>query len=130
MCLPRPCGCRALRGAYLETLAAACQRLEVSPPPRGDQVPQAEIYRVEAALRQRGLDVMRAAAHSSQLRRGDPRSAATGTIAHRLEAVSPSWLRYREVCPLAGSPVDTPLIAYFGGDAAARSSAQLRASMA
>jgi len=84
---------RALRGAYLETLAAACQRLEVSPPPRGDQVPQAEIYRVEAALRQRGLDVREIAAHSRQLRRGDPRSAATGTIAHRLEAVSPSWLR-------------------------------------
>ena len=28
---------RALRGAYLDTLAVACQRLEVSPPPRGDQ---------------------------------------------------------------------------------------------
>ena len=48
---------RALRGAYLDTLAVACQRLEVSPPPRGDRVPQAEIYRAEAALRQRGLDV-------------------------------------------------------------------------
>jgi hypothetical protein len=48
---------RALRGAYLDTLRMACQRLEVTPPPRGDWVPQAEIYRVEAALRQRGLDV-------------------------------------------------------------------------
>jgi hypothetical protein len=48
---------RALRGAYLDTLTMACQRLEVSPPPRGDRVPQAEIYRAEAALRQRGLDV-------------------------------------------------------------------------
>ena len=48
---------RALRGAYLDTLTTACQRLAVSPPPRGDRVPQAEIYRAEAALRQRGLDV-------------------------------------------------------------------------
>jgi hypothetical protein len=48
---------RALRGAYLDTLTTACQRLEVSPPPSGDHVPQAEIYRAEAALRQRGLDV-------------------------------------------------------------------------
>ena len=53
---------RALRGAYLETQAAACQRLAVSPPPRGDRVPQAEIYRAEAALRQRGLDVRETAA--------------------------------------------------------------------
>ncbi len=53
---------RALRGAYLDTLAAACQRLEVSSPPRGDRVPQAEIYRAEAALRQRGLDVTETAA--------------------------------------------------------------------
>ena len=55
---------RALRGAYLDTLAVACQRLEVSPPPRGERVPQAEIYRVEAALRQRGLDVRETAAAS------------------------------------------------------------------
>lgn len=48
---------RALRGAYLDTLATACQRLDVSPPPSGERVPQAEIYRVEAALRQRGLEV-------------------------------------------------------------------------
>jgi hypothetical protein len=48
---------RALRGAYLDTLTAACQRLGVEPPPGGDRVSQAEIYRVEAALRQRGLDV-------------------------------------------------------------------------
>ncbi len=48
---------RALRSAYLDTLTVACQRLEVSPPPCGDRVPQAEIYRAEAALRQRGLDV-------------------------------------------------------------------------
>jgi hypothetical protein len=48
---------QALRGAYADTLAAACLRLEVSPPLGGDRAPQAEIYRVEAALRQRGLEV-------------------------------------------------------------------------
>jgi len=48
---------RALRGAYTDELSAACQRLGVSPPPSGDRVPLAEIYRVEAALRQHGLDV-------------------------------------------------------------------------
>ncbi len=53
---------RAVRGAYLDTLAVACQRFEVSPPPRGERVPQAEIYRAEAALRQRGLDVRETAA--------------------------------------------------------------------
>ncbi len=47
---------QALRGAYLDTLRAACLRLEISPP-AGDPVPLAEIYRVEAELRQRGLDV-------------------------------------------------------------------------
>jgi hypothetical protein len=51
---------RALRGAYLDSLAAACERLDASPPPRGDRVPQVEIYRAEAALRERGLDVRRA----------------------------------------------------------------------
>jgi hypothetical protein len=48
---------KALRAAYLDVLRAACQRLEVRPPPQGTHVPQAEIYRAEAALRQRGLDV-------------------------------------------------------------------------
>ena len=47
----------ALRGAYLDALRTACERLDVPPPPASGQVPQAEIYRVEAALRQRGLDV-------------------------------------------------------------------------
>jgi hypothetical protein len=82
---------RALRGAYLDTLATACQRLDVSPPPHGDQVPQAEIYRVEAALRQRGLDVRETTAHSSQLWRGGPRIAGTGTIVRRLQTGSPNW---------------------------------------
>jgi len=47
----------ALRGAYLDALGTACRRLDISPPPGGDRASQAEIYRVEAALRQRGLDV-------------------------------------------------------------------------
>lgn len=48
---------RALRGAYLDLLRVACERLEVAPPPPGDLISQAEIYRAEAALRQGGLDV-------------------------------------------------------------------------
>ena len=47
----------AVRGAYLDTLREACARLEVSPPPGGDRPRQADIYRVEAALRDHGLDV-------------------------------------------------------------------------
>ena len=54
---------QALRGAYLDALTTACQRLEVTPPPGGDRASQAEIYRVEAALRQRGLDVRETAVH-------------------------------------------------------------------
>ena len=58
----------ALRGAYLDALGTACRRLEVSPPvieghPVSPRANQAEIYRVEAALRQRGLDVREPAAH-------------------------------------------------------------------
>jgi hypothetical protein len=51
---------RALRAAYLDTLAVACDRLEVAPPGQGAPLP--EIYRAEAALRQRGLDVREPAA--------------------------------------------------------------------
>ncbi len=51
---------RALRAAYIDALRTACGQLEVSPPP-GAQAGQAEIYRVEAGLRQRGLDVREAA---------------------------------------------------------------------
>jgi hypothetical protein len=52
---------RAMRGAYLDVLSAACERLEVRPPatPGADTAPLAEIYRAEAALRDRGLDVRR-----------------------------------------------------------------------
>jgi hypothetical protein len=52
---------RSVRGAYLDTLAEACQRLGVSPPP-GDGATQADIYRTEAALAARGLDVRERAA--------------------------------------------------------------------
>lgn len=50
---------RATRGAYVDALTAACRTLEVPPPAAagtGD-VPVTEIYRAEAALRARGLDV-------------------------------------------------------------------------
>ena len=48
---------QAVRGAYLDTLATACRRLDIAPPRGGDRASQAEIYRVEAALRQGGLEV-------------------------------------------------------------------------
>ncbi len=48
---------QALRGAYIDTLGAACKQLEVPSPACGDRASLAEIYRAEAALRQRGLDV-------------------------------------------------------------------------
>ena len=51
----------AVRGAYLDILTSACQRSGVRPPAGGDRARQAEIYRVEAALRQHGLDVREAA---------------------------------------------------------------------
>ena len=59
---------RALRGAYFDALGTACRRLEVSPlrvtgPPGNPQASQAEIYRVESDLRQRGLDVRELAEH-------------------------------------------------------------------
>ena len=48
---------QAVRGAYLDALSAACRRLDISPPRGGDRASQAEIYRVEAALRRCGLEV-------------------------------------------------------------------------
>ena len=52
---------RALRAAYVDALCAACQRLDVSPPDGAQAHPesarQSDIYRMEAALRERGLDV-------------------------------------------------------------------------
>jgi hypothetical protein len=53
---------RALKAAYVDALRTACQRLEITPPAgsgpaRSGDVALTEIYRVEAALRQHGLDV-------------------------------------------------------------------------
>lgn len=48
--------CQATRAAYVDALSAACRQLQV-PLPAGRPVPQTEIYRVEADLRNRGLDV-------------------------------------------------------------------------
>jgi len=49
----------AVRAAYVEVLSTACRQLDVRPPQAlgRSQPPLAEIYRVEAELRQRGLDV-------------------------------------------------------------------------
>jgi hypothetical protein len=51
----------ALRGAYVDVLSNACERLEVPPPAARSNtvVPLTEIYRAEAALRECGLDVRR-----------------------------------------------------------------------
>ena len=52
---------RALRAAYVEALVDACKRLDISPPAGVGAHPQntrqSDIYRLEAALRERGLDV-------------------------------------------------------------------------
>jgi hypothetical protein len=53
---------QAVRGAYVDALGTACQRLQVGPPlsagpAGGERARQADIYRAEAELRQRGLDV-------------------------------------------------------------------------
>jgi hypothetical protein len=57
---------RALRAAYVDKLLDACQRLDVSPPAgageRPESVRQSDIYRMEAALLERGLDVREQAA--------------------------------------------------------------------
>jgi hypothetical protein len=49
----------AVRAAYIEVLGIACGQLDVRPPEcLGSPQPSvAEVYRVEAELRQRGLDV-------------------------------------------------------------------------
>jgi hypothetical protein len=52
---------RALRGAYVDALIGACKRLDISPPAgvgaHPENTRQSDIYRMEAALRERGLDV-------------------------------------------------------------------------
>ena len=49
----------AVRTAYVQVLGVACAQLGVSPPKNGPHwhTPLAEIYRVEAQLREHGLDV-------------------------------------------------------------------------
>jgi hypothetical protein len=50
---------RAVQVAYVQALTTACDELGVRPPVAGSngQVGQAELYRVEAGLRERGLEV-------------------------------------------------------------------------
>src|ERR1700748_1160219 len=45
---------QALRGAYLDTLATACRRLDIGPPRGCDRAPQAELYRGGAGVRRGG----------------------------------------------------------------------------
>lgn len=54
---------QAMRSAYTDVLTVACRRMEISLPAAGLQTQQADIYRIEAALRQCGLDVREPAAH-------------------------------------------------------------------
>jgi hypothetical protein len=58
---------RALRAAYVDALIDACKQLDISPPAGAgahpENVRQSDIYRIEAALRERGLDVRETAAH-------------------------------------------------------------------
>jgi hypothetical protein len=57
---------RALRAAYVDRLVDACQRLDVNPPAgaraRPESVRQSDIYRMEAGLLERGLNVREPAA--------------------------------------------------------------------
>jgi len=57
---------RAVRAAYVDSLYDACRRLDISPPPgaRADNIRQSDIYRLETALRGRGVDVREPAARS------------------------------------------------------------------
>ena len=50
---------RALRAAYMDVLATACRRLGVTPPhgTGSQRFDQADVYRVESELRERGVDV-------------------------------------------------------------------------
>jgi hypothetical protein len=57
---------RAVRAAYVDALYEACQRLDLSPLPsaRPGSIRQSDIYRLETALRGRGVDVREPAARS------------------------------------------------------------------
>ena len=55
---------RALRAAYVDALNDACKRLDVSLPGtqvRPEDLRQSDIYRIEALLRERGLEVQETA---------------------------------------------------------------------
>jgi hypothetical protein len=55
---------RALRSAYGESLLAACRALDVPDAPAdGSRLALPEVYRLEAALRERGLDIRPTALH-------------------------------------------------------------------
>jgi hypothetical protein len=55
---------RALRAAYGESLLAACRALDVPDAPAdGTRLSLPEVYRLEAALRERGLDTRPTALH-------------------------------------------------------------------
>lgn len=55
---------RAIRSAYGDSLLAACRALDVpDPPPDPTRLTDAEIYRLEAGLRDRGLDIRPTAFH-------------------------------------------------------------------
>jgi hypothetical protein len=57
---------RAVRAAYVDALRDACRRLDISPLPgaqaRPENLRQSDIYRLETALRERGIDVRETAA--------------------------------------------------------------------
>jgi hypothetical protein len=59
---------RAARAAYVDALCDACWRLDIAPlsgaQPRRENFRQSDIYRLETALRERGLDVRETAAQS------------------------------------------------------------------
>ena len=59
---------RAVRAAYVDALCDACWRLDIAPLPgahaRPEKFRQSDIYRLEIALRERGLDVRQTADRS------------------------------------------------------------------
>jgi hypothetical protein len=68
---------RAVRAAYADALREACWRMGIAPLPgarhRPENLRQSDIYRLETALRERGIDVRETAA---SLRTGHRRSHA------------------------------------------------------
>jgi hypothetical protein len=59
---------RAVRAAYVDSLYDACWQLDIAPltgaQVRPDNIRQSDIYRLETALRERGVDVREPAARS------------------------------------------------------------------